>query len=151
MSSTMMPFDPRKKMRRAAQRPDGVSRHPWRVAAAPTSSTVRPICSNRNEERAGRCIAFMRVQRGDQQGRCHGCYKPLRSVPADHIQGRPVPRRGWKWWTCGNAGMPHFHGAAGNHFQTDLVKMPELQGNRHFQISTAIFTAMRSRPTGRHH
>jgi hypothetical protein len=47
--------------------------------------------------------------------------------------------------------MPHFHWAAGNHFHTDLVKMPELQGNRHFQISTAIFTAMRSRPIGGHH
>jgi len=35
--------------------------------------------------------------------------------------------------------------------QTGLVKMLELQGNCHFQISTAIFTAMQSRPTGGHH
>jgi hypothetical protein len=24
---------------------------------------------------------------------------PLRPGPADHVQGRLVPRRGWKWWT----------------------------------------------------
>src|SRR5215472_15205651 len=46
--------------------------------------------------------------------------------PAVHVQGRLIPRRGWKWWTCGNGGMLNFHWAAGSHFQTGLVKMPEL-------------------------
>jgi hypothetical protein len=42
---------------------------------------------------------------------------PLRPGPADHVQGRLVPRRGWKWWTCGNGGFCDFHEAAGSHFQ----------------------------------
>src|SRR5262249_6472761 len=41
---------------------------------------------------------------------------PLRPGPADHVQGRQVPGRGWKWWTCGNGGMLNFHWAAGSHF-----------------------------------
>ena len=136
----MMPFDPRMKTRRAAQRPDGVSRHPWRAAAAFTSSTVRPICSNRNEERA----APLHWLHAGAAGRSAGALPralqaPPRPVPADHIQGRPVPRRGWKWWTCENGGMPHFHGPDGNHFHTDLVKMPE-------QVSRPVFG--RQRRTG---
>jgi hypothetical protein len=47
--------------------------------------------------------------------------------------------------------MLDFHEAAENHFQTDLVKMQKLLENRHFHISTAIFTAMQSRPTRGHH
>ena len=42
---------------------------------------------------------------------------PLRPGAADHVQGRLVPRRGWKWWTCGNGGFPDVHQAAESHFQ----------------------------------
>ena len=42
---------------------------------------------------------------------------PLRPGLADDVQRRPVPRRGWKWWTCGNGGNTDFHEAAESHFQ----------------------------------
>jgi len=43
---------------------------------------------------------------------------PLRPGRADDVQRRPVPRRGWEWWTCGNGGFPDFHEALGSHFQS---------------------------------
>ena len=48
----------------------------------------------------------------------------------------------------GNGGIPHFRGASGSHFPTDLLEMEEVQGGRHFQISKAIFTDMKAGPAG---
>jgi hypothetical protein len=48
----------------------------------------------------------------------------------------------WKWQ------FPRFSRGCWKSFPSETLEMSELQGNRHFQISTAIFTAMRSRPTG---
>jgi hypothetical protein len=42
---------------------------------------------------------------------------PLRPGLADDVQRRPVPRRGWKWSTCGNGGNTDFREAAESHFQ----------------------------------
>src|SRR5262249_7910736 len=76
---------------------------------------------------------------------------PLRPGLADHVQGRPVPRRGWKWWTCGNGGMLDFHETAESHFQSNCWKWKKRRKNRDFQISTAIFAAMLANPKGEHH
>ena len=48
----------------------------------------------------------------------------------------------------GNGGIPHFRGASGSHFPTDLLEMEEVQGGRHFQISSAISADMTAGPTG---
>jgi hypothetical protein len=44
--------------------------------------------------------------------------------------------------------MLDFHDAGENQLQTEMVKMPELQENLHFQISTAIFIVTPANPTG---
>jgi hypothetical protein len=48
----------------------------------------------------------------------------------------------------GNGGIPHFRGASGSHFPTDLLEMEEVQGSRHFQISSAISADMEASQTG---
>src|SRR6516225_7554659 len=68
---------------------------------------------------------------------------PPRSGPADHIRGEPVPRRGWKWWTCGNGRMPDFQERAGSPFPTDLLEIHKPYERHDFQISAAIFVHIR--------
>ena len=55
----------------------------------------------------------------------HRCSRPLpvRPGPADHIRGEPVPRRGWKWWTCGNGGMLDFRAGGWKSFPTVLPEI----------------------------
>jgi hypothetical protein len=48
----------------------------------------------------------------------------------------------------GNGAFLDFHGAAGKSSPTDMLKMQRSQGDRHFQISKAIFTGMDADPTG---
>src|SRR5215472_12341239 len=50
----------------------------------------------------------------------YGCFRTTAGSAAD-IQRGPSLRGRWKWWTCGNRGIPDFYEPAGTHFQNLLL------------------------------
>jgi hypothetical protein len=55
----------------------------------------------------------------------HRCGRPMPLGMSTMSRAGRSPRRGWKWWTCGNGGFPGFQEAAGSHFHPNRWKCNE--------------------------